>query len=287
MEIKHIVIVGPTASGKTALSLDIAKRFDGEIIAADSRTVYKGMNIGTAKPSPKDQKTIKHYCLDLVNPDDTFNVADFKEEANKALDAIKAFGKLALTVGGSGLYIDSFVYNYTLAKHDISVYQKYQSESIESLQQIIINSGLTMPDNYKNKRYLLSTIARGHQVTDKSKLPAHTIIIGINPGADVLKDRITVRAKYMFDNGVIDEVRHLTDKYGKSCRAMKGGIYSALQPYLEGEEDVESAKQRFIRSDWQMARRQMTWLKRNQDIIWFSDSDKANGWLVERMQGKL
>jgi tRNA dimethylallyltransferase len=288
MEIKHIVIVGPTASGKTSLSIKLAKLYNAEIIAADSRTVYRGMDIGTAKPRKDEQIRARHHCLDLVYPNQPFTVADFKYHANNSLTDILNSRKLAITVGGSGLYVDSFIYDYSLTNHDMAVHQKYKDESIENLQQIIINLGLAMPENRKNKRYLLNTLARGVGANStRSTLPDSTLLIGINPENDVIKENIRLRTDYMINNGVIEEVKLLNSKYGKGCKAMQGGVYKALQSFIEGQEDINAAKEKIKRSDWQLARRQRTWFKRNDDINWFNSAQQAESWLAGRYGFKI
>lgn len=282
--IRHLVIVGPTASGKTTLSLDIANQFNGEIICADSRTVYKGMDIGTAKPTVKERGKIKHHCLDLVYPNEQFTVAGFKHNANEALGEIIDNNKLAITVGGSGLYVNSFIYDYSFVQHNTEAYILYKNESIENLQKIIIDKGLVLPENYKNKRYLLNTLARdGNQGTNNSKLPQDTLIIGINPPDEDLRNKIIIRSDQMFRGGVVEEVKALTAKYGKICKALQGGIYSALQDYIEDKEDLEIAKIKSVTADWQLAKRQRTWFKRNKDIVWFCNVQEANKWLIDKI----
>jgi tRNA dimethylallyltransferase len=284
----HLVIVGPTASGKTGLSLKAASLFGGAVICADSRTVYKEMDIGTAKPTPQEQAGIKHYCLDLAYPNQEFTVADFKQHANAAFNEIAQQNTLAITVGGSGLYVDSFIYNFSFTNHDATVQRDYKDATIETLQKMITKRGLALPENNKNKRYLLNVLARGNVApATRAALPPSTVVIGLQPDSDTLRDNIRIRADYMFKNGVAEEVEALTNTYGKNCKAMQGGIYSVLQAYIEGREDMAAAKEKFIISDWHLAKRQRTWFKRNPDIKWFENADAALAWLKHQQQGTL
>ncbi len=156
---KLLVIVGPTASGKSELALNIAKKYNGEIIAADSRTVYRDMNIGTAKPSLDDQKALLHWGLDLVNPGQRFTAADFKQYAEAKIVDIQKRGKLPLLVGGTGLYIDSVLFDFGfLADFDPKLRKELEQLSVQDLQKIIKQRGYTMPTNYQNKRYLIRVI---------------------------------------------------------------------------------------------------------------------------------
>ena len=150
---KIIVIVGPTASGKTALAIDIAKRHNGEIICADSRTVYKGLDIGTAKPTPADQARVPHHGLDLVEPDESFSAADFKSYANQKIAEIRQRGRLPVLVGGTGLYVDSVVYDYQFGPPvDKKRRQELSTMTIEELHEYCHKHNVPLPENIYNKR---------------------------------------------------------------------------------------------------------------------------------------
>jgi len=241
-----IVIVGETASGKSALAMDLAKRFDGEIICADSRTVYKDMDIGTAKPSKLDQKKIPHYLLDIIEAGQPFTVAEFKRLAHEAIQDISKKGKLPIMVGGSGLYVDSVIFDYQFS-------EKSRSK------------------DPKNPRHLKPNPDHG---LDK-KLRPNTLIIGLKLDRDELQKRITKRVGQMFSNGLIDEAKNLGNKYGWEIEVLKTPGYKALRRYLNNELNVTEAKELFIRSDMQLAKKQRTWFKRNNSIQWVSDPIKA------------
>lgn len=278
--IKHIVIVGPTASGKTALSLSVAKLYNAEIIAADSRTVYKGMDIGTAKPTLIEQKLVPHHCLDIAWPDNHVTVAEFAQHAKNAQKSINSRGLIDITVGGSGLFVDGFTRQYIFSTHNEKLASEYKDMSIEDLQQIIVKKNLQMPENYKNKRYLLNTISRGN-VPLKQKGPLKdTLFIGIDPPKEDLKKAIVLRAQQMVRNNVEQEVKSLYKKYGADCRALNGGIYKTFKPYIDGQISLQEAIVATIKSDINLSKRQRTWFKRHKDIIWFNDGVQAYNWLA-------
>lgn len=280
----RIVIVGPTASGKTGLAIDVAKRIGGQIIAADSRTVYKGMDIGTAKPTLEEQALVKHYCLDIVDPGQRFTAADFSIEAKKAEAAIIANGKIPIIVGGSGLYIDSYIYEFTFSSPNLGLRDKYKNYSIDALKKEIHGKGLKMPNNYKNKTHLLSTLERqGRLAPAKRLLPAGTLLIGLNPPKDILKERITLRAEQMIKQGVINESKSLFDTYGKNTTVLKSGAYGVLARYFDGElTSIEQISDECAKSDMKLVKKQLTWFRRNKDIKWFSDKSDAEQWLLSK-----
>ncbi|HUD03339.1 MAG TPA: tRNA (adenosine(37)-N6)-dimethylallyltransferase MiaA [Patescibacteria group bacterium] len=286
-KIELLAVIGPTASGKTALAINIAKKFDGEIIAADSRTVYKYLDIGTAKPTRKEQSGIPHWGLDLAGPGQTFTVADFKKYAEDMIEDIKNRGKLPILVGGSGLYVDAVIYNFKLAPANPKLRNKLSKLSIEQLQEKILKAGLAMPDNRLNKRYLIRAIERADTKIAKKPLANKTTIIGLNPFKDVLHDRIKARANLMLKADVLKEVKKAVELYGWESEAMTGGIYKAFRGVLLGEKSQEQGLADFIISDLHLAKKQMTWFKRNKDIIWFENLDSALDWFDRTFSGKL
>lgn len=278
---KILYIVGPTASGKSGLAVRIAKKYNGEIISADSRTIYKGLDIGTAKPSKAEQSGVAHYGFDLVEPNQAFSAAQFVRSAKKWIDEIVSRGgKLPIIVGGSGLYIDALYYDFSfVSKADEKLRHELGQKTIEQLHKIIEESDIKMPENSKNKRYLIRAIERGGEVGGKKLPDPASVIVGINPNRDVLKQRITDRFNKMIDDNVLDEVKQLYSQYGFDAPGSSGNIYRALRPYFDGEASLEECAQKFISLDMQLAKRQMTWLKRNQNIKWFETDKEAEGYL--------
>lgn len=234
-----IVILGPTASGKTAVGVEVAKKINGEIICADSRTIYKGMDIGTAKPSQEEQGGVKHHLLDIIEPNQKFSVAEFKKRAAELIKDIWARGRFPIMVGGTGLYIDSVLFDYQFSE-----------------------GGRKAEDN---PRHL-----ENDPQADRSKpIRDNTLVLGINPGKDVLLERIEKRVEQMFADGLIDEVKKLSGSYGMSAPGMLAPGYKVGLAYMSGEIQLDEAKEKFKTLDIQLAKRQMTWFKRNSDIQWF------------------
>lgn len=237
---KVIVILGPTGSGKTGVSIKIAKAIGGEIISADSRAIYKGMDIGTAKPSLEEQDGVPHFGLDLVEPGERFTVADWKEYALEKIAEIQARGHVPIIAGGTGLYIDALVYDYQFGPDDgkrseINPYHRKDNEK---------------------------------EMTDRKELCSNNLLIGIKWSPEELRERLTARAEQMFCPELYDETKYLVEKYGFGSQAMKSDIYQFAWQYMNGEISLEQAKELLIYDDWHLAKRQLTWFKRTPEIIW-------------------
>lgn len=264
-----VVIVGPTASGKSSTAMRIAKEYNGEIICADSRTIYKGMDIGTAKPTAKDRAEVPHWGLDLVEPGDSFTAADFKYYAQQKIDEIRSRGHLPLLVGGTGLYVDGIIFDFEFIKTDPKLRAKLEAMSLEELKQYCANNNVVLPENQQNRRYVIRAIERKNISGKRLNVPiANTVIVGITTNRDELRTRISARAEQLFDTGMVEEAKKLGEKYGWNSEAMTGNIYKLVKQFLAGEFDNDELKQRFITADWQLAKRQLTWLKRNPFIQW-------------------
>lgn len=265
-----IVIVGPTASGKTSLAVELAKRCGGEIICADSRTIYKGMDIGTAKPTMAERKEVPHWGLDLVSPDQKFTVADFKRYADEKIADIRSRGRIPFLVGGTGLYIDAVIFDFQFGQAAEETKRKYlESLTLTDLYKYCIENNVDIPENTKNKRYVIRAIERSGQTLGRAIAPsADTIIVGIATDKVILKQRISERAEQLFSNSVVDEAIILGKKYGWHHESMTGNIYPLLRSYLTNERNVEEIKSQFKALDWKLAKRQMTWFRRNSYIVW-------------------
>jgi len=246
-----LVVVGPTASGKTAKAIELAKLLNGEVICADSRTVYKGMDIGTAKPTKDEQSQVKHHLIDIVNPDENFTVADFQRLANQKIKELHSINKLPIMVGGSGLYVDSVVYNYQFL--DINAER-------DPINPRHLKSG-TQKDTVMRK---------------------NTIVVGINPGLSILKKRITKRVGEMVDNGFIDEVTSLYSKYPGGTKSLNAPGYKAFKDYIDNKISLDEAKANFVRNDYLLARKQRTWFNRNKSIHWNTNREEVLGLIAEK-----
>ena len=221
-----IVIVGPTGSGKTGVAIEIAKEIGGEIISADSRAIYKGMDIGTAKPTAEEQSEVPHFGIDLVEPGERFTVADWKAYAEQKIEEIRARGHVPMVVGGTGLYVDALIYNYQFT------------------------------DDAK-KNY-----------TDRDKMQPGYTVFGIKWTNEELRERLKLRLNKMFAQPLYDETERLANKYGWDSQAMKSNIYQFMWAYLQGEMSLDEAKAASFYDDYHLAKRQMTWFKRNPEITW-------------------
>ena len=270
-----IVIVGPTASGKTALGIDLAKQFNGEIICADSRTVYQGMDIGTAKPTVLERQHIPHHLLDVVRPDQTFTVADFQREAQVAIADISSRGKLPILVGGSGLYINSVVYEYNFRAVNSEMRSRYADANVEELQKLLVERKIPLPENSQNKRYLLRSLEAGQASKKHHQLRPQTLVIGIAVDSKVLQARISQRIAKMLDDGLLDEVKRLKATYAADLPPMQAPAYKSFIPYLNGSCTLLEAAEKFAQYDRQLAKKQRTWFKRNNSIHWLSDPSEA------------
>ncbi len=270
-----IVIVGPTASGKTALAIRIAQTHDGEIICADSRTVFQDMNIGTAKPDATEQAGVPHWGLDLCLPGERFTAAAFQQYANERIDDIRSRGKLPIVVGGTGLYVDGLVYEYQYpAEPSDTDRNKFESMSQDELYKYCIDNNIELPLNDKNKRHLVRSVVHQH-VTEQRRehIRSDVLMYGIAVDKATSISRIATRTEHMFDDGVVDEAKALGKKYGWDSEAMSGNIYPLLHEYVQGERSLAQAKEAFRHRDWQLAKRQMTWFRRNPEIAWGTVAD--------------
>lgn len=280
-----IVITGPTASGKSALALDLAERYNGEIICADSRTVYRGMDIGTAKPTVEDQARVPHHLLDVVDPDERFTAADFQRLSRAALDDIRARGRIPFVVGGTGLYIDGLVLGYQFGPSaDETIRRQLEDLTVEQLQTMLINQRISLPHNRDNKRYLVRALEQHGINTNRGEKPCENcIVVAIATEKDELERRIRQRADDMFAGGIVDEAVSLAARYGRNHEALTGNIYPIIHRLIDGEVSENEAKGLFIIKDRQLAKKQITWLKRHNFVKWH-DVDSAYTYITSILE---
>ncbi|RYX79546.1 tRNA dimethylallyltransferase [bacterium] len=270
-----IVIQGPTASGKTKLAIELATLFNGEIICADSRTIYRHMDIGTAKPTLFERSLVPHWGLDIVNPGEYFSAADFQKYAIAKIHEIRARGHVPFLVGGSGLYIDAVVFNYTFAPRvNPEQRQLLDKCSINELQDYCIKYNISLPENKNNKRYLVRCIEQKNNPTPVKFAPKSTsIIVGIATERDILRQRIARRTEHLFECNVVDEAIKLGKLYGWNNEAMTGNIYRLVKLYLDGAATLAEIKEKNTTADWRLAKRQLTWMRRSFYTTWMSLND--------------
>lgn len=244
-----IVLLGTTGSGKTGISIQIAKSINGEIISADSRAIYKGMDLGTAKPTPEEQAQVPHWGLDLVNPDQRFTVADWKSYTEQKIREIKARGHIPIIVGGTGLYIDALIYDYQFRG----------------------------PTGAKIDDYIQKTCS------DRTEIKGDYLLIGVKWSTPELRVRLKQRIDQMFTPALYVETKNLAAKYDWNHQSMKSNIYEYANKYLQGELTLEQAKEQCFYEDWHLAKRQLTWFKRNTKIIWLP-LDKIYSFVLKYLQ---
>ena len=288
---KVIVICGPTASGKTALSIELAKKINGEIVSADSMQIYKDMDIGTAKTTHEEMQGIKHYLQDFVEPDKRYSVADYKVDAEKAIEEILSKGKTPIVVGGTGLYVDSLIYG--IEYQEIKFDEKYRKE----LEDIALEKGLETlykkaqeidPEAMKkiscNDKKRIIRVLEIYKATGKTKTEQEIEsrkkevkydykVFTIDWEREKLYERINKRVDIMIENGLIEEVENLLKKYKEFPTAMQGLGYKEVVEYLNGyltkEEMIDKIKQETRR----YAKRQITWFRKNKQTIWIGPQD--------------
>jgi len=230
------------------------------------------MDIGTAKPSKTEQSGVPHWGLDLVSPGDHFSAADFKSYALKKIDEIRLRGHIPMLVGGTGLYIDAILFDYQFGDAaDENVRNELNNMTLEQLHEYCLINNIALPENKQNKRYVIRNIERNGVNDSRRSIPIdNAIIVGITTEKTVLRSRIEQRIEQMFDDGVVDEAKILGEMYGWEGEAFKGNVYPLAHQYLLGQITLDDMKTKLITLDWRLAKRQLTWLKRNSYIVWGS-----------------
>jgi tRNA dimethylallyltransferase len=280
---KVIVILGPTAVGKSDLAVKCALHFNGEIISADSRQVYKGLDIGTGKITEKEMFGIKHYLLDVCNPQDKFSVIDFKKHSEKAIEEIKNKGKLPIICGGTGFYIQNLIDNISLP--DVGPNEELRKElnekNIETLYEILLDLDPDFANKVdkNNKRKLIRAIEIVKEIgkvpeVKSSETKYKPIFIGLNLPNDLLKERIANRLEKRIEQEMIEEVKGLHEN-GLSYERMDelGLEYRYISKFLQNELSFDDMKEKLKTEIWHYAKRQMTWFKKDKRIVWFSPED--------------
>lgn len=272
MELPLIVILGPTASGKTAYAIRLARLIGGEVICADSRTVYRGMDIGTAKPTEPERAGVPHWGLDLVEPDQRYSLYDFQRYATTKVAEIRQRQHVPLLVGGSGLYINSVIYDYRLAggDHDPTTRAKLEKLPPDELRRLIVKRGVKLPRDPGNKRRLIRSLERGGVSNNCGHLSSRTIVIGITMDKEKLSQRISGRAEQMLERGLIDEAERLIARYGM-VEPLRRNAYGVVAKYLAGQIHEAELIEQISTKDRQLAKKQLTWWRNPRwasDIMW-------------------
>lgn len=292
---KVIVIVGPTASGKSALGFELAKRINGEIISCDSMQIYKEMNIGTAKPTIEEQKQVNHYLVDFVLPNTRYSVSDFKKDAEKAIEEVLKKGKVPIIVGGTGLYINSLLYNINYVDEEYdeeyrnALEKRAEVEGLDKLYEeaMRIDKEATEKISRNDKKRILRILEiynkTGLTKTEQDKLSTQVetkynyLVFGINMEREILYERINKRVDIMLKEGLVKEVEDIYKKYNEFPTAMQAIGYKEVVSYLKGEISEQEMIEKIKMETRRYAKRQMTWFRRNEEIHWIDGlADKQN-----------
>lgn len=284
-----IVIVGPTAVGKTALGIDMAKKFNGEVISGDSMQIYKGLDIGTAKVTEEEQDGVPHYLINEKNPDESYTVSDFKKAASNKIEEISKRGKLPIIVGGTGLYIESLLYDVSHggeAEPDLE-YRKEMEELAETKGKQYLWEQLKKVDplaastiHFNNVRRVIRALEvyrvtgetfTSYQEEREEKEPRyHSFVIGLNTDRKLLYERINERVDKMIEQGLLEEAKRLWKAVESEAQSTKGIGYKEFFPYFEGEIDLEEAVNQIKQNSRRYAKRQLTWFRNRLEVdAWY------------------
>ena len=293
-KIKLITVVGPTASGKTRLGVELAKRYGGEVISADSMQIYKGMQIATAKPAVEEMQGIPHHLMDFLEPNQTYSVAMFVDDAKKCIEDIFSRGKIPVIVGGTGLYVDSLLNNISFheSQRDTGLSEKlrelYYTEGVDYLLDMLRKfdgESAERLETEKNPKRIIRAIefykTTGITITEQNKnskneeSPYSAVKLGLNfEDRQKLYDRINKRVDLMVEAGLVSEAKRVFNSE-LSFTSVKAIGYKELFPYLKGELPLEECIEKLKQETRRYAKRQITWLKRDKEINWLYP-DKAD-----------
>ncbi|WP_235822709.1 tRNA (adenosine(37)-N6)-dimethylallyltransferase MiaA [Cytobacillus massiliigabonensis] len=298
---KVVVLIGPTAVGKTKLSIELAKRFNGEIISGDSMQIYKGMDIGTAKIKPSEMEGIPHHLIDIKKPEEPFSVAEFQELVRLKIAEISQRGKLPMIVGGTGLYIQSVIYDYQFSdapsdeRFRVILEKRAEAEGNEKLHQELMevdpeSAKKIHPNNVRRVIRALEVYhCTGKTVSDyqekqQPELIYQTAIIGLTMQRDILYDRINKRVDLMVRDGLLPEVENLYMQGLKDCQSIQAIGYKEIYEYFQEHLTLEEAIIQLKQNSRRYAKRQLTWFRNKMNVNWFDMTDAVN---LEGFEKKL
>lgn len=287
-----IVIAGPTASGKTALSIKLAKELNGEIISCDSMQIYKEMDIGTAKVTKEEAEGIKHYLIDIVSPNERYTVSNFKKDSKNAIKEILNKGKTPIIVGGTGLYVDSLIYEIEYQDMEFDI--NYRNELMEKAET---NEGLkelyeqaktidskAMEKISSNDKKRIIRVLEIYKATGKTKTELEILsrqkeveynykVFVVNMDREKLYNRIDKRVDIMIENELVEEVEKIYNKYNEFPTAMQGLGYKEVVEYLQGKINKEEMIEKIKKESRHYAKRQLTWFRKDKNFIWLNSED--------------
>lgn len=287
-----IVIAGPTASGKTALSIKLAKELNGEIISCDSMQIYKEMDIGTAKVTKEEAEGIKHYLIDIVSPNERYTVSNFKKDSKNAIKEILNKGKTPIIVGGTGLYVDSLIYEieYQDMEFDINYRNELmeKAETNECLKELYEHAktidSKAMEKISSNDKKRIIRVLEIYKATGKTKTELEILsrqkeveynykVFVVNMDREKLYNRIDKRVDIMIENGLVEEVEKIYNKYNEFPTAMQGLGYKEVVECLQGKINKEEMIEKIKKESRHYAKRQLTWFRKDKNFIWLNSED--------------
>lgn len=303
------MLIGPTAVGKTKLSIELAKKFNGEIISGDSMQIYKGMDIGTAKITQEEMEGIPHHLIDIKEPDESFSTAEFQELVRKKIDEISSRGKMPMIVGGTGLYIQSviFDYHFTDAPSD-PTFRRSLEQAAEANGQEFLHGKLKDADpesaariHPNNVRRVIRALEIIHctgktagelQENQSPELLYDTALIGLTMDREMLYNRINYRVDLMMKQGLLDEVQYFYEKGLRDCQSIQAIGYKELYDYFDGKVPLELAIENLKQNSRRYAKRQLTWFRNKMNVEWFDmseskDAEKKFAEISKFIEGKL
>ncbi|MFV8210893.1 tRNA (adenosine(37)-N6)-dimethylallyltransferase MiaA [Streptococcus pluranimalium] len=289
MKTKIIVIAGPTAVGKTALGIDLAQAFHGEIISGDSQQVYRQLDVGTAKATKKEQSLVKHHLIDVRDVSESYSAFDFVTEAQAAIENIIDQGKVPFIVGGTGLYLQSLIEGYHLGgqvdQEAVLAYrQELEQKSDQALTDMLADSAIEIPERNRRRMIRALELAKYGKDLSNKDTAYEALLIGLTDDRERLYDRINDRVDVMLDSGLLEEARWLFDHYPEAQAARAIG-YKELFPYFKGEVDLASATAQLKQNTRRFAKRQLTWFRNRMDVTFYDVSKidyKAQ--IIERVE---
>ncbi|MGM0523145.1 MAG: tRNA (adenosine(37)-N6)-dimethylallyltransferase MiaA [Bacillota bacterium] len=295
-----VCVVGPTAVGKTALSIDIAKRFNGEVISGDSMQVYRGMDIATAKVTPDEMQNIPHHLLDILEPNESFSVFDFKARVTELITDIRDRGRLPIIAGGTGMYLDSVIRDYALSEEKRDpVYEQKIEADIEKLGIDAVYDRLVEVDPNQAKKTHKNNVRRviralevydrtgqtmtEYQQTQQVESFYNVILIGLDMDRALLYERINTRVDQMVELGLFQEARYFYDLGLKDAPSMRAIGYKELIGYFEGQLTEEESIDLLKRNSRRYAKRQLTWFRNKMDVDWYSITPETKNEVFQKI----
>ncbi|MCC2378559.1 tRNA (adenosine(37)-N6)-dimethylallyltransferase MiaA [Bacillus wiedmannii] len=302
---KVAVIIGPTAVGKTKLSIDLAKALNGEIISGDSMQIYRTMDIGTAKVTKEEMDGIPHYMVDIKNPEESFSVAEFQERVRKHIREIAERGKLPIIVGGTGLYIQSVLFDYQFTDDAGDAIYREQMEKLalergveyvhKKLQEVDPESAERIHAN--NVRRVIRALEIFHTTGEKmseqlekqeNELLYDVSLIGLTMDREMLYDRINLRVDLMMEQGLLEEVEGLYNRGIRDCQSIQAIGYKEIYDYFEDRVSLEEAVSQLKTNSRRYAKRQLTWFRNKMDVTWFDvTGGEKTSEILRYIEGKL